>query len=323
MRIVFAGTPQVAVPTLSALLDSGHEVVGVITREPKRRGRSKALVPSEVGEFAASKGLNVLESSRPGGAEEMAWLAQVNADLGVVVAYGALLPQRVLDATPHGWVNLHFSALPDLRGAAPVQRAVMRGDESIGCSVFLLEKGMDTGPIYSMRAYSMGTDRSAGSILEELAVLGAQQVVEVVDALQDGSAVADAQDEGLRQANVTFAPKLTKDDGFVDFQGSATQVANQVRGVSPEPGAWTTLPDGRTMKLGLVKAADGSSTPSSPGEVVAEKNSVRVGCGSGSVILSQVAPAGKNWMRAPDWWRGARLNGGAVLGETHGNEVQR
>lgn len=323
MRIVFAGTPQVAVPTLSALMHSGHEVVGVITREPKRRGRSKALVPSEVGEFAAAMGLNVLESSRPGGEGEMAWLREVNADLGVVVAYGALLPQKVLDVTPHGWVNLHFSELPDLRGAAPVQRAVMRGDESIGCSVFLLEKGMDTGPLYSTRVYPMGTDRSAGSILEELAALGANQVVEVVDALEDGSAIACVQDEGIRRANVTFAPKLTKDDGFVDFEGSSTQVVNQIRGVSPEPGAWTTLPDGRTMKLGLVKEDAGPSTPSSPGQIVAEKDSVRVVCGSGSVVLFQVAPAGKNWMRAPDWWRGARLSGDAVLGKTNRNGDER
>lgn len=320
MRVVFAGTPQVAVATLAALLDSGHDVVGVITREPKRRGRSKALVRSEVGEFAAGMGLNVLESSRPGGEEELRWIKELDADLGVVVAYGALLSQGVLDATSQGWVNLHFSSLPDLRGAAPVQRAVIRGDQRIGCSVFLLERGMDTGPIYSTNVYDTGGRKSSGDILEELATLGAHQVVQVVDQIGGDTAVATPQDEGLDQEHVTFAPKLTKEDGFVDFQGSAEQVLNQIRGVSPEPGAWTALPDGRTMKIGLVEVADAAEvapspdeTPS-PGEVVADRHLVRVGCATGSVVLMQVAPAGKNWMRAQDWWRGARLEEGALLG---------
>ena len=141
LRIVFAGTPQVAVPTLRALVESGHEVVGVVTREPKRRGRSKTLVPSEVGQFAAQQGLEVLETSRPGDLEATEWITAREADLGVVVAYGALLPQSVLDLPVEGWVNLHFSMLPDLRGAAPVQRALIRGDRQIGCSVFRLEIG--------------------------------------------------------------------------------------------------------------------------------------------------------------------------------------
>ena len=239
LRIVFAGTPQVAVPTLRALVESGHEVVGVVTREPKRRGRSKTLVPSEVGQFAAQQGLEVLETSRPGDLEATEWIRAREADLGVVVAYGALLPQSVLDLPVEGWVNLHFSKLPDLRGAAPVQRALIRGDRQIGCSVFRLEKGMDTGPVFSTRMYPVGAEKTAGEALEDLSVLGAAQVLEVVDQIEAGAAKAVQQDEGLDGENVTFAPKLGRADGLIDFKAPARAVIDLVRGVTPDPGAWT------------------------------------------------------------------------------------
>lgn len=324
LRIVFAGTPEVAVPTLRALVESGHHVVGVITREPKRRGRSKALVSSEVGQFAAKAGLNVLETSRPGDPEETEWIQNLDADLGVVVAYGALLPQRVLDLPGEGWVNLHFSKLPDLRGAAPVQRAVIRGDEEIGCSVFQLEKGMDTGPIFSQKMYPQGVEKTAGQVLADLSVLGAEQVLEVVDEIASGEAQAVPQDEGAGGANVTFAPKLTRADGFVDFRAPARATVDLVRGVTPDPGAWTTLPDGRTMKLRAIQALPDAephtARSNAAGSVTLVDRTVRVACQGGDVILTEVAPAGKNWMKAADWWRGARLEEGATLGQpTEGN----
>ncbi len=316
LRVVFAGTPEVAVPTLRALCESEHEVVGVITRPPKRRGRSKALIASEVAQFAASAGLPLLETERPASEESMAWISSLGADLGVVVAYGALLPRHLLDALPLGWINLHFSDLPDLRGAAPVQRALLRGDTCLTSSVFQLEAGMDTGPVFSRVKHDLGSEITSGDALAAMAHSGADQVVEVVDQLASGNAEATVQDTGVNNTRVTHASKLDRQDGFVDFARTATETKDQIRAVSPEPGAWTLLPDGSVMKLAGATVVEPVGITGLPGTVSSTGKQVLVACGEGQVAIREVAPAGKRQMAATDWYRGARLKEDARLGQT-------
>ncbi len=321
-RIVFAGTPEAAVPTLEALVQAGENVVGVITRPPKSRGRSRTPVASPVAVAAEELGLETLETSNPNSEEALAWLRDLDPDLGVIVAYGAILREAALEAPTEGWINLHFSSLPDLRGAAPVQRALMRGDKELGCSVFVLEKGLDTGPILSEARYPVGADATSGEALVQLANAGARQVVDTVRDLGAGRARRRPQDTGTDDSAVTFAPKLARADGFVDFDASALAVKDHVRAVTPAPGAWTTLPDGSRLKLGPVRVVEsptvgaGEGDGDNSGAVTAGRREVQVRCGDGgSVELGTVAPAGKNWMNAADWWRGARLPAGIRLGQ--------
>lgn len=309
MRIVFAGTPAPAVPTLTALLASRHEVVGVITRPPARAGRGRALVPSPVALLAEEHGLNLIEAPGfldPGVRERVAGL---NADLGVVVAYGALIPEEVLAMPRHGWVNLHFSDLPRWRGAAPVQWSILAGDEWTASSVFRLEKGLDTGPIYSRLPLRIGRETS-GELLETMAGLGAAQVLDVVDSIEAGTAIAVPQDE--EDPRKTRARQLSHDDGFIDFTAGADEVDRRVRALTPNPGAWTLLPTGARLKLDAVTPLPHGQA--GPGRIRASKTRVEVGCGEGAVELGRVAPAGKGWMDAAAWARGARLDEGARLG---------
>ncbi len=308
MRIVFAGTPAPAVPTLQALLASEHEVVAVLTRPPARAGRGRALVPSPVAEAAREAGIEVIEASGFRDPEIRERVAALGADLGVVVAYGALIPQEVLDMPAHGWINLHFSDLPRWRGAAPVQWATLSGDTATASSVFLLEKGLDTGPVYSRLPVEIGRE-TAGELLARMAELGAPQVLSVVDAIAAGDAVAVPQDED--DPRMTKARQLSHEDGFVDFAETAAEVDRRIRAVDPNPGAWTLLPDGRRLKLGALEPVE-EDLPI--GVVAATKKEVLVGCGSGAVRLGRVAPAGKGWMEAAAWARGARLPEGARLG---------
>ncbi len=314
MRVIFAGTPEVAVPTLQALLASRHEVVGVLTREAKRQGRKRELVSSPVSQLATQENIPLLETEQPNSAEAQKWLAQLEPDLGVVVAYGALLQPSTLAIPQLGWLNLHFSALPKLRGAAPVQRAIIEQHEKTGLSVFMLDEGMDTGPLVTVAEKSLDTTMTAGEVLESFASLGAEQVVDTLDLIDSGQADFTPQDS-LGQTP-SYAPKLVRQDAFIDFSGSADQVSAHIRGVTPAPGAWTTLPGQVPMKLGKVGpvAAQGSHSALRPGQVVVEGSDVLVGCGAGVVKLGQVAPAGKSWMQAQDWARGARLNDEYMLG---------
>lgn len=311
MRIIFAGTPDAAVPTLRELLDSPHEVAAVLTRPPARSGRGRTLHPSPVARVAASAGVPLIEASSLREEEVRRRIDGVHADLGVVVAYGAIVPASVLTMPRMGWVNLHFSDLPRWRGAAPVQWAVLSGDPTTASCVFQLEAGLDTGPVFSR--LPVDVDRAtAGELLDRMSVLGARQVLDVVDALQTGHAHATPQDTGEGDVRVTRARKLVPADGFVDFSEDADQVDRRIRATTPDPGAWTTLPDGRRLKLGAVVPLD---LPS-PGEglVLVTRHAVDVGCARGRVRLGEVAPAGKAWMDASAWARGARLDEDARLG---------
>ena len=305
MRIIFAGTPEAAVPTLQALLSSSHEVALVITRPPARRGRGKTMHPSPVAEVATESGVELLETTTLKTAEIAQRIEDVQADLGVVVAYGGLVPPNVLAMPAHGWVNLHFSDLPRWRGAAPVQWAIREGDATTASCVFNLEEGLDTGDVYSRVEVPIGHE-SAGELLASMAEAGASQVLRVVDALTDGSATAVPQSvEGL-----THARRLEHID--VSFTHDAAHEDRVIRSVTPNPGAYTVLPDGARMKLDKATPVDRDDL--APGQLEVTKKQVTVGCASGALVLGKVAPAGKSWMDAAAWARGARPSDDLRLG---------
>ena len=299
MRIIFAGTPEAAVPTLKALLSSSHEVALVMTRPPARRGRGKTMYPSPVADVTAQAGVELLETTTLKSPEIAQRIEDVHADLGVVVAYGGLVPPNVLAMPTHGWVNLHFSDLPRWRGAAPVQWAIRAGDATTASCVFNLEEGLDTGDVYS-RVEVPIRHESAGELLASMAEAGAPQVLSVVDALADGSATAIAQSS----EGVTHARRLEHVDGDVAFTHDAAHEDRIIRSVTPNPGAYTLLPGGVRMKLDKATPVDRDDLE--PGQLEVTKKQVTVGCARGALVLGKVAPAGKSWMDAAAWARGAR-----------------
>jgi methionyl-tRNA formyltransferase len=308
MRLVFAGTPEVALPSLQALIDSRHEVVAVVTRPDAPSGRGRTLSASPVGELAAAHGIEVLKPERPRDPDFLARLTEIAPDCCPVVAYGALVPRAALDVPRLGWVNLHFSLLPAWRGAAPVQHAVWHGDDVTGASTFLLEEGLDTGPVYGVVTESIAPDDTSGALLTRLAVSGAGLLVATMDALESGSLVAVPQPSD----GVSLAPKITVDDAEVDWSQPAVRVDRQVRACTPAPGAWTTYA-GERLKLGPVTLlADDTSL--APGELAVDKNRVRVGTASHAVVLGEVRAQGKKAMGAADWARGVRPGVGEKLG---------
>ncbi|WP_127842079.1 methionyl-tRNA formyltransferase [Actinomyces wuliandei] len=308
MRVLFAGTPETALPCLHALLGSEHEVVGVLTRADARRGRGRSLRPSPVASLARQAGLEVRTPAtlREPGVDD--WLRSLDLGAAVVVAYGRLVPPALLEVPAHGWLNLHFSLLPRWRGAAPVQRAVLAGEETTGVSVFRLEEGLDTGPVYARLPEPVGPRDTSGDLLERLAATGAPLVLDVLRSLEEGTARAQPQD-GSR---ATLAPALTAEEGRVRWAEEASTVARQVRGVTPAPGAYTTF-QGRRLLLGSVVPVP-QETALRPGQLRVSKHEVLVGTGVGAVRLGRVAPAGRSWMDAEAWARGARPPQGSLLG---------
>ncbi|MGR0317872.1 methionyl-tRNA formyltransferase [Agromyces sp. ZXT2-3] len=305
LRIVFAGTPAVAVPTLERLAASGHEVVGVVTRPPAPLGRKRVLTPSPVAQAAERLGLPVIDAARLD-ADATERIAALRPDLGVVVAYGGLVREPLLSTPAHGWINLHFSALPAWRGAAPVQRALIAGDAELGASVFRLVPELDAGDVYAARTRRVHPGETAGAALESLAESEAELVLEVVDAIAGGTAVATPQ-----AGEPTFAPKLSIEDGRLDWTRPTAEVDARLRGVTPEPGAHTEIGGIRVKVLEAVPAtegADGSSgaipTSLEPGELRFERKRVLAGTADGALELRRVQPAGRNPMTAADWWRG-------------------
>ncbi|MGA3541285.1 methionyl-tRNA formyltransferase [Micromonosporaceae bacterium DT194] len=301
MRLVFAGTPAVAVPALDAIAASGHELAAVVTRPDAPAGRGRGLVRSPVGAWADERGIEVLTPARPREPEFQQRLREIAPDCAPVVAYGALVPTQALEIPRLGWVNLHFSLLPAWRGAAPVQHAVLHGDEVTGASVFQLEEGLDTGPVFGTLTDEIGPADTSGILLERLAHSGAQLLVAVLDALEAGTAVARPQPAD----GVTLAPKLTVEDGQVRWGDPAFGVDRRIRACTPAPGAWTTF-RGDRVKLGPVSVvADGPELK--PGELLAEKSRVLVGTATTPVRLGEVRAAGKKAMAASDWARGVRV----------------
>jgi len=309
MRLLFAGSPAAAVPSLEALLGSRHEVVAVLTRPDARVGRGRTLQPSPVAAVARERGLPVLTPRSLRDPQVVARIAELRVDAAPVVAYGVLVPADLLDVPAHGWVNLHFSLLPAWRGAAPVQHAVMAGDEVTGASTFRLEEGLDTGPVYGTLTETVRPTDTSGDLLGRLSVAGAQLLVATLDGLEDGALEPVPQPTD----GVSHAPKLTPQDARVRWEHPSHAVDRRIRGCTPAPGAWTTLPDGRRLGLGPVRPLP-EVTDLGAGELRADKHEVLVGTGAGAVRLGEVVVPGKRPMPAADWARGARPAAGTVLG---------
>jgi methionyl-tRNA formyltransferase len=301
VRLVFAGTPEPAVPSLERLIRSArHEVVAVITRPDAVAGRGRKVVRSPIGALADAHGIEVLTPERPSDPEFLARLTDLAPECAPVVAYGALLPQKVLDIPALGWVNLHFSLLPAWRGAAPVQAAIASGDDMTGASAFRLEAGMDTGPVYGVVTERIRATDTAGDLLGRLADSGAVLLESVLDGLADGTITAVPQPGD----GVSYAPKVTVEESRIRWDRTAVVIDRHVRSVSPAPGAWTTIGDVR-VKVGPLTLTDDRLEP---GEISVTKSDFLVGTSTVAVRLDRIQPQGKKQMSALDWARGARLD---------------
>jgi methionyl-tRNA formyltransferase len=325
MRLVFAGTPDVAVPSLDALSSSSHDVVAVLTRPDAPAGRGRSLLASPVKERALALGLEVLAPGRPGDPQFQSRLRELAPDACPMVAYGGLIPSSALTIPTHGWINLHFSVLPAWRGAAPVQHAIMAGDEVTGATTFLVERGLDTGPTLGVMTESIKPEDTSGDLLLRLAQAGAGLLVATLDALEAGELHAVAQPaEG-----VSLAPKISVEDARICWGTPALAVDRHIRGCTPAPGAWTmfrgerlkihpvtTAPDAHPLDA-QVDRGEAAAPPEvlAPGEVAATKRAVRVGTASGAVLLGVVQPQGRKPMVAADWARGVRIEPGEVFGD--------
>jgi methionyl-tRNA formyltransferase len=309
MKLVFAGTPEVAVPALDALLASGrHEVAAVVTRPDAPAGRGRRLVASPVAERAEEAGIEVLKPAKPKDPEFLERLREIGPDCCPVVAYGALLPRVALDVPVHGWVNLHFSLLPAWRGAAPVQHAIMAGDEITGASTFLIEEGLDSGPVYGTVTEEIRPTDTSGDLLTRLAFAGSGLLAATMDGIEDGTLKAVPQPAD----GISLAPKVNVEDAHLDWSAPALRVDRMVRGCTPAPGAWTTFRGERLKLIQVAPAPD--RTDLAPGQIAAGKNNVYVGTGSHGVELLWVQAQGKKPMRAADWARGVRIGEGERLG---------
>jgi methionyl-tRNA formyltransferase len=309
VRLAFAGTPAVALPSLDALLDSErHDVVAVITRPDAPAGRGRVLTASPVKERALDAGVEVLAPAKPSEPYFLERLRELEIDCIAVVAYGALVPPAVLEIPACGWVNLHFSLLPAWRGAAPVQHAIIAGDDVTGATTFELETGLDTGPVYGVMTETIGPRDTAGELLARLSVGGAGLLLATMDGIADGALEALPQPtEG-----VSLAPKLSTADAKVDWRKPAIGVDRQIRGCTPAPGAWTTFRD-RRLGLGSVLPL-ATDEDLSPGELRDQgREGVVVGTSTGAVRLMTVRPEGKPERTAEEWARGARLEAGETL----------
>jgi methionyl-tRNA formyltransferase len=300
MRVVFAGTPEVALPSLRALAASGHDLVGVVTRPDAPAGRGRRLQASPVGALAEELGVPVLKPEHPRDPAFQSALGDLAPDCCPVVAYGALLPSSALEIPVHGWVNLHFSLLPAWRGAAPVQRSVWAGDELTGATTFRIVPALDAGPTYGVLTERVRPTDTSGELLARLAEAGAPLLVATLDGIEDGSLVPVPQPED----GLTLAPKVTVEEARVRWGDPAMAVDRQIRACTPAPGSWTTF-EGERLKLGPV-SPDPEAAALAPGEVAVGRSSVHVGTGTHPVRLGEVRPFGRKAMPAADWARGLR-----------------
>lgn len=303
MRLVVAGTPEVALPTLDALQESEHEVLAVVTRPAAPTGRGRRLRPSPVAVRADELGIEVLTPERPRDPDFVARLTDLAPDCVPIVAYGALIPAEVIAIPRHGWVNLHFSLLPRWRGAAPVQRAVLAGDTETGAVTFSLVPQLDAGPVYRTLRTPIEAEETAGDLLTRLAEAGAGLMVDTMDDIAAGTHPVPQPDTGI-----TTAAKLEVADAEIVWADSAEEVDRHIRGYSPAPGAWTTLPaelGGERLKVLRCRIVEGGGDP---GAVTVTKRAVTVACGAGALELVEVQAHGKKPMRAADWARGLRID---------------
>jgi methionyl-tRNA formyltransferase len=308
VRIVFGGTPDVAIPSLDALADSRHELLAVVTRPDAPSGRGKKLTTSPVAQRAADLGLEVLKPQRPRDEEFVSRLTEIAPECCPVVAYGALLPQRVLDIPRHGWVNLHFSLLPAWRGAAPVQHAILAGDEVTGATTFRIVLELDAGPIFATVTEPIRPDDTAGDLLHRLSLSGARLLVDTLDGIEAGTLTPTPQPESDSQ--VSYASKINVEDAQIDWTQPADVVERLIRACAPAPGTWTTF-RGERFKINSAQLSD-SELP--PGALEITKRAVRVGTGSRALVLGEVQAQGKKPMTAADWARGIAFGTDPRLG---------
>jgi methionyl-tRNA formyltransferase len=306
VRVVFAGTPETALPTLEALVASRHEVAAVLTRPDAPAGRGRTLRPSPVAEAAAAHGIEVLKPSKPSDPDFMDRLRQIAPDCIPIVAYGALIRREALDIPQFGWINLHFSVLPAWRGAAPVQRAIMAGDEVTGATVFSLVEELDAGPVLGSITERIREEDTTEELLARLADWGSKLLVDVVDHIEDGDIAAVPQPED----NISYAPKLTTEEARIDWNRPAFAIDRHIRGCTPAPGAWTLL-DAERVKIGPATIADDRTLV--PGQLSIGKQEVRVGTTTTDLVLGDVQAFGKKRMRAADWARGTAFPDGAAF----------
>jgi methionyl-tRNA formyltransferase len=306
VRLVFAGTPEPALPALRRLIASPrHDVIAVLTRPDAISGRRGKPTPSPVARLAADEGVPVLTPDRPNSTEFVEQLTALAPECCAVVAYGALLRDALLAVPAHGWVNLHFSLLPAWRGAAPVQAAVAAGDAVTGATTFRIERDLDSGPVYGVVTETIRAGDTAGELLQRLSLSGAALLESTMDGIADGSLVAVPQPAD----GISIAPKITVDDARVPWELPAHAVERRIRAVTPSPGAWTMI-DGARVKIGPVtlEGEAASTDRLRPGQLRANRHGVWVGTGSQPVLLGQLQPPGKKMMAAADWARGARLD---------------
>jgi methionyl-tRNA formyltransferase len=304
MRLVFAGTPEVALPALRELIDSArHDVVAVVTRPDAPAGRGRHVVRSPVAALADEHGIEVLTPPKAGDPAFLARLTELAPDCCPVVAYGALLPQKALDIPTQGWVNLHFSVLPAWRGAAPVQAAIRHGDDITGATTFRIVKELDAGPVFGVLTEKIRDRDTAGELLDRLSVAGAGLLVSTLDGIESGALRAVEQPAD----GVTYAAKVTVDDARVDFTAPAVAVDRLVRSVTPEPGAWAEF-RGERVKLGPVLPVGDEAL--APGAIKVDRKRVLVGTATDPVQLGDVQAPGKRRMAATDWARGSRIEAG-------------
>ncbi|MFJ5956750.1 methionyl-tRNA formyltransferase [Paenarthrobacter sp. NPDC092416] len=296
MRVLFAGTPAVAVPSLDALVKEGFDVVAVLTRPDAPLGRKRVLTPSPVAARAEELGIKVIRAAKVD-AETTARIAEVSPDVAAIVAYGGIVPRTALNVPKHGWVNLHFSLLPAWRGAAPVQRSLIAGDDITGAATFQLEEGLDTGPVFGTLTETVRPEDTAGDLLDRLSISGAVLLSQTLSAIDAGQAAPQPQ-----SGDVSLAPKLQLDDGRLDWHEPALALNRRARGVTPEPGAWTTL-EGQRVKLEPVGLRP-EVRDLAPGAIRVSGKAVLVGTGSHAVELGRIQPAGKKMMSSADWARG-------------------
>ncbi|MCT1954729.1 methionyl-tRNA formyltransferase [Dermabacter hominis] len=311
MRILFAGTPDVAATCLSALADSSHEVVGVLTQPDARGKRGKSLVPSPVAVLAQELGIPSFKPADARSAETREWIRESGAEVAAVVAYGQILERPVLESLPGGFFNLHFSLLPALRGAAPVQRAIEQGLQETGLSVFKLDEGLDTGALARQEPHSIAPLATAGELLEDMAEHGARVLVEVMDELGRGTLTLTAQEE----EGASYARKLRADEARINPARPAREVAAHIRAFAPNPGAFTSVRGSRLKVLGVGNTEAPESMSLAPGEFGVTKKHVFLGTATEPLELTLVGPAGKKHMAAADWARGVRLETGERMEE--------
>jgi methionyl-tRNA formyltransferase len=307
MRIVFMGTPDFAVPALHALLKAGHDIVAVYTQPPRAAGRGMALRKSPVHEAAEASGIEVRTPERLKSKEEQARFSALQADAGVVVAYGIILPKPVLDATKHGLFNIHASLLPRWRGAAPINRAVMAGDPESGVSIMRVTEGLDAGPVCLAERVQIGPDMTAGELHDALAPLGAALMVKALAALEDGTLHCHAQHDEA----TTYAPKLDNKETRINWRLPARDVHDRIRGLSPYPGAWFEIEQGAKRERVKALGSERAEGEGAPGTLLDDR--LTVACGEGAVRLTKVQRAGKTPVPGEDFLRGVHLAPGTVL----------